>query len=112
MNTTTTQKRFIKFSRNWNHKCNCEYFTTIRIASPIYKADVTYGIDIDGVYAYDVRIVDIKEMKLADLPPWTCLLDTGMTKPETIKMFKEMYPDIDFETKTIYVILLKQLDVL
>lgn len=123
MPTTTTQlplpipKYFfhgeVHFNYNWNKKFYCKFFTTIRLQNESkYKQGKVYKIFKNKEYILDARIEQIRSCKLQDLPDYTCYLDTGYNKQQTIDLIKKMYSNknINWQTQLVSVILLEHLD--
>ena len=103
----------IHFSINWNRKLSCKFFTTIRLSNPKkYEVDKIYKIFRADNYCYDAKIHQIKYCTIYDLPEYTCYLDTGYSREETINIFKKMYlqKNINWETQIMSVVLLENLD--
>lgn len=57
-----------------------------------------------------VEIIKVTPFYLKDLPEITAYLDTGYSLEETKNIITRMYPDVDFSTKQLAIILLKKLD--
>lgn len=82
----------IGFSTNWNKKLNCDYFTTLRLANPKkYEVGKTYQIELNEKPIFLAQIVEIKTLKMYDLTPFQCALDTGYNKPETMQIIRNIY---------------------
>lgn len=103
----------IEFSTNWNKKLGCKFFTTIRLINYAkYHIGNVYKIIRKGDYVLDAKIIKLRHCKLHELPEYTCYLDTGYSKEETIELFKKMYQskNIDWEKQLVSIILLEHLD--
>jgi len=102
----------INFSYNWNKKLYTHYFTTIRLKSDKFKIGNPYKIFLTEKFCYEGLCIDIRNCKIDELPEYTCYLDTGYSKHETIKMLKTMYSkhDIDWTTQQLSVILIQNLE--
>jgi hypothetical protein len=103
----------IHFSINWNRKLQCKFFTTIRLCNYAkYHLGRIYKIFRAENYCYDARVESIRYCTIDQLPDFTCYLDTGYSKEETIGIFKKMYlqKNINWETQLMAVILLQNLD--
>lgn len=103
----------IAFSQNWNGKFFCKYLTTIRLCNySKYHVDSYYKLLLEGEFLTTGKIVDLRYCKLNELPEWTCYLDTGYSKAETVQLFKNMYSskNIDWDKQLLVLILLENQD--
>lgn len=86
----------LHFAQNFNHKLDCEYFTSIRPQRDIYQV----GAEID-IYCQEhflkkaIIIINLKTLTLAELDDWTAFLDAGMNKYELITLLKTFYPETE-----------------
>ena len=102
-----------RFSQNWNNKLHCKAFTTIRLASPKYRAGDIHTIELllDGQYKQIKRaeIINIKFKLISELDNTTCLLDTGDNSQDTKRMLRRMYSKKvkDWDTQVLYLITFK-----
>jgi len=98
----------LRFSTNWNHKLNCDSFTTLRLDSSKYQVGSTYKVMFKG-YLKDVKVLDKKTLLLENITDWIAYLDTGYNREECIKIIKKMYSShsIDWNTKKLQFLLLK-----
>lgn len=99
----------IKFSTNWNNKLDCNYFTTIRLFGKKYGIGKTFEIVLKENHLCNAIVQDMIVTKMEYLNDFNCFLDTGYSKEETEKIFKKMYPKIDFENEFLVIVLLKKL---
>lgn len=100
----------ISFSYNWNKKLYCRFFTTIRLANYAkYHVGKLYRIMHKENYAFDGLIVRIEYYKLQELPELVCMMDTGLTKQETIELIQKMYvnKNIDWSSQLLSVLLIE-----
>lgn len=98
----------IKFSNNWNYKLFTENFTTIRLFSKKYQVGKMYELEFKGKKT-EVECVHITPIRLADIPEYTFLTDTGYDKETSLKMFREMYKNkVDVNAVPFAIIVLKQ----
>jgi hypothetical protein len=82
----------LTFSYNWNNKLQNKAFTTIRKAIPEhYPLDKVFDVYLKNEFIKQVRVEDTKLCLLSKLPSYTCFLDTGYCREETISMFKKMH---------------------
>lgn len=110
-------KNEISFSYNWNNKLKNKVFTTIRIENNSrYQIGKTLTVRFDSKdpeksLFFLAEIVDVKKSLLKDLPTYTCWLDTGYSKEDTIDIIKKMYinKNINLSTQYFYIILLKRI---
>jgi hypothetical protein len=100
-------KETISFSFNWNNKLECNYFTTIRLRNETkYIIDKVYVISLKKVEKFEARIIKIKHFKLSDLNDYVAGLDTGYSLVESVSIINKMYPNVNFETTELSLILL------
>ena len=86
----------INFSTNWNNKLTNKAFTTIRIHNECkYVAGADYQIALKNKQLGVATIKKIHVLKVNQLTPFMCYLDTGYSVPETINIIGRMYPNID-----------------
>lgn len=110
-----------KFSYNWNNKLWCNVFTTIRKNSDYYNIGDTHDIMLyKKAGAAKMRpipqpmgraeIIEKYVFTLDKIPTWLCLLDTGYSKGETIKLLCRMHhvPDDQITTFQVCVIFFKR----
>lgn len=102
----------LDFSFNWNNKLHANYFTTIRIPnSKKYYPGKRLKIIVKKEYAFNAEVIDIKIIMAQDLPNWTCYLETGYNKQETLNILYKMYSGkYDLNKEPLAVILLKNVD--
>ena len=99
----------IKFSTNWNHKLDCNYFTTIRLYGKKYSIGKTFEVQLKDNHFCNAVVQDMYVTKLEQLNDFNCYLDTGYSKLETENIFRKMYPTVDFATTNLIIILLKKI---
>jgi hypothetical protein len=105
------------FHHNWNNKLHCYVMTTIRLRNDAkYKKSARFKVilkvgekqNIFGVF----EVVDIRHVKLHEIPSYIAYLDTGYDVHKTRDIIKTMYkhksPSIDWNTQDISIILLKK----
>lgn len=97
----------LEFSHNWNKKLDCDYFTTLRLSNRFQVGE--------WVAVYEKKrfrgphlILEKRGMKISQLNPWICGLDTGYTVPETVEILKRMYPGQIEESTEIFLYLLRK----
>jgi hypothetical protein len=101
----------IRFSYNWNKKLDCKAFTTIRISNPHkYIEGQEYWIELKKNIISKAVIKSVIHLKLDTINDFIAYLDTGYNAAECIKIISRMYPKIDFNTQSISVILLEQIE--
>ena len=101
----------IGFSKNWNKKLDCEYFTTIRLESSKYKKGELFDIELHQIPLGKAEVVSTKTIYLDKLDEMTAALDSGLTLQEAKEKFYSMYPTINFLYKPVVIILLKYVKV-
>lgn len=85
----------IKFSTNWAGKLNADVFSTLRIHNHHKhfvgnKAHVKFKDT-----QFTAEVIEVTLAQIEKLPNFVFLLDTGYSKEEAIKMFKNMYKHYD-----------------
>ena len=106
MNTSTEAKNInsptiIKFSTNWNNKLSCDYFTTIRLASPKYQVGKTYIIELRGKALKYVKMIEGRIITMPQMNEWVTRLDTGYDCKKFYDLFNRMYPNTDWTTQRL-----------
>lgn len=82
----------INFSRNWNNKLLCDFFTTIRLYNPnFYKKGNSFDITLNDAPMGIAEIVEVKMIKLSQLNEWVAALDTGESLEYTRNLLFTMY---------------------
>jgi hypothetical protein len=97
----------LKFSYNWNHKLDCNAFTTIRLYNsqkhiPGQEVNILLNEKSIGTGA----IKDVVLFQLDKLNSFTSFLDTGYSVEETKKIFYKMYPKVNFSITQLALILI------
>lgn len=81
-----------KFSRNWNNKLDCNYFTTIRLYNPKkYEVGSVHEIWLNDVQIGRAQVVDQQMRTPQTLTETEAMLDAAMLKAELLKMLCRMY---------------------
>lgn len=92
----------LKFKKNWNNKCSCEYFTTIRLKGPKYAVGKELNLKVysGGVFQNHgiVRVHQLKPIQLHQINEYISRLDSGLS-PEELRdelyyMYKDKVPDV------------------
>lgn len=97
----------IPFSYNWNNKLDCTAFTTIRLYSADnHVPDRAVSIIIKGVSKGTGKIKGCKRFMLADMNDYIAYLDTGYNKEQATNVILRMYPNVDFKTKQLALLLI------
>lgn len=105
------------FKSNWNHKLDCDYFTTIRL-----RNDKKYfvGRSVKVVLREGSRtiekgshtIVGIRNLLLSEIDDYTARLDTGYSAKECQDLIKAFYknsaPQINWKYQQLSIILVKK----
>ncbi len=99
----------IKFSKNWNNKLNCQYFTTFRLVSNKYQLNKTYRIEFNDKYLGLATIRELRSTTLSKINDFISLLDACMEAPKFVNMIKNMYKNkgVDPVRQQYYFILLR-----
>jgi hypothetical protein len=98
----------IDFSTNWNNKLFARCFTTIRLADK-YEIGETVEVWLRLELLGRAVIVDKRRLTSVDaLNEWICMIDTGYSKAETIKILAGLYKDVtDWSTQPVYLYLVR-----
>lgn len=104
----TIVKEF-NFIENFNNKLDCNLFSTIRLHDDSRKIGDKYVILLNRVVKGLAILNNIKTLTLKELDDFTCLIDTGSDKDETIKLIQSIYSerDINWDTQLLDVCLLR-----
>ena len=114
---TSQEADVIKFQKNWNRKLNCDYFTSIRLASPKYKTGKVFrlllmenGIYRDMGYARIISVKSIRLNQINDLISYSCKgMDPARIQDALYFKYKDFVRDIGMAT--FYVILFERIKV-
>lgn len=105
----------LEFATNWNHKLDCDYFTTIRLQNPKKYAkgnefQVLLHSGKKQVIKGVVEVIEVRNVFLTGLDDYTCMLDTGYNAVETQKLIKTIYKNksINWDRQLLSVIMLKK----
>ena len=100
----------LKFSHNWNNKLENDCFTTIRL-SKTYNINDNVRVAYKGIINRECTIIGKWIVKINQLSEYTCRLDTGYSKEDTIRLILAMYKHIGItDNDNICVYLLKRRD--
>lgn len=102
-----TEIRTLDFSYNWNHKLDCDYFTTLRLSDRFQVGEWLLCF-LKNASKGRGLVVDKKRLTVGQLNPWVCGLDTGYTVEETKAILKRMHPGKIDDLATIYLYLLRK----
>lgn len=101
----------IQFSTNWNNKLSCKYFTTTRLASPKYQIGNTFDIFLKDKFQFTAKVIESRLIDLNTLDEYKARLDTGYSKPETVKMLRTMYKNkVNLDTAMFCYLLLEKME--
>ena len=89
----------INFSKNWNKKLDCDYFTTIRLYTKEkidyyvehYENGTLWGVNLKENLFCHAKLVDLEVRLLKDIPAWMCFIDAGMNLSAFHKLMEAMY---------------------
>ncbi len=98
----------LNFSYNWNNKLDCFVFTSIRLATGKYRLGETYQVFLKGSHYCNVKLIDVAVITLDKLKPWIAYLDTGYDLKEAKAIIQKMYPDVNWNTQLVAVLLFKR----
>lgn len=101
----------IRFSRNWNNKLSCGYFTTYRLKSERFHIGETFRIMLGNKLLFYADVVEVEDTFLHKVSDFDTLLDAGMSADNFRQMLKTMYKsyNIDWSSRAISRILFKRL---
>lgn len=99
----------LKFSKNWNNKLGCEYFTTIRLHNDHLKRNEQREVELKGLVIGTIEIYDRITLTLAEIPNTTTTIDAGLIRPDFIGMMKKMYSkyNLNWETQKLDILFCK-----
>lgn len=101
----------IYFSGNWNNKLDCKCFTTIRLANKLkYEIGGYFNIYLNNQPHKKAVIKDIWVINLSQLDKFTAMIDTGYSLGKTKGIFYKMYPNVDWQSQYLYVLLFESFD--
>lgn len=101
----------LKFQKNWNNKCSCDFFTTIRLKGPKYQVgkELEMKIQKGGVFQSHgiVRVAALRPIQLHQLNEYISRLDAGLSPDELKQELWHMYKDkvADVNKADFYLIL-------
>lgn len=109
---TTIQKPVIRFSKPWNNKVGCDYFTTIRPHDAArYHLGRRFNLEVEmpsgNIIQMPVRIIRVYTQKLAEIHEAIYITDMGMDKPNAVKEIKRIYNQINGDTALFDLIVLE-----
>jgi len=88
----------IKFSKNWNHKLNCNYFTTIRLLleknTSYYYLNLAeiFSVFLKGEKYCKAQLISISKIKLNSIVDnYLNFTDAGLTVIQFYKLMKKFY---------------------
>ena len=87
----------IKFSKNWNRKLDCDYFTTIRLGSILkqkyYRANMrqVFDVKIKGQVHSRAILSSMQVTKLGELRHQMIFTDSGMGYIDFCELMRKLY---------------------
>lgn len=82
----------INFSKNWNNKLNCFFFTTIRPVSEKYKSGERFDIRINDVFYCYADLIEIKTLTISQITERNYnILDSGLNASEFYDLMSKFY---------------------
>jgi hypothetical protein len=102
----------LRFSTNWNHKLDCDCFTSIReYSKERFFPGREIQIELKGEAICKARVVLVRECYIDNLTELDCYLDTGYSKAETIRILETMYKNrpVNVHTQKFALVLLKKI---
>jgi hypothetical protein len=96
----------LKFSYNWNHKLDCDAFTTIRIFNKLKHVPGTpVAIKLKEEDKGTGVIKDVRTFMLDNMNSFMAYIDTGYPLDEAKQVILRMYSKVDFKTTLLALIL-------
>ncbi len=100
----------IAFSTNWNNKLDCDCYTSIRIRNDDkYVLGNVYQVSFKAKPHHEAMLIAGKHMYLHQLNEFIAHLDTGYSLEECKGILLKMYPNVNFETTQISLLLFRRL---
>jgi hypothetical protein len=97
----------LPFSYNWNNKLDCLAFTTIRLYSAQnHVPDRPVQYTLKGVLKGNGKLKGCKKFLLHEMNEYIAYLDTGYSLEEAKNIIIRMYPNVDFKTKQLALLLI------
>lgn len=86
----------LRFSKNWNNKLDCIFFTTIRPDGYNYKSGTERLISRPDGMVFVGKIITTEKKKIKDLTTWETLIDAGLRPSEFLKLMEKFYSKKSF----------------
>ena len=103
------EKRRIEFSQNWNGKLFTSHYTTLRLASSKYQVGRFYDVYLKKEFLHTVKLIEVSFIMIDELTEVISRLDTGYNKVDTQELLKQFYPEVDWSSQRISVLLLSRM---
>ena len=99
----------LKFSYNWNHKLDCDAFSTIRLYNPFKHILGNHcRIYLNNEDRGTGKLVAVHRFLLINLTASMSFIDTGYSVEECRNIFIKMYPKVNFETQQLCFMVVKK----
>lgn len=108
--TKMEENIYFDFSKNWNGKLNCDYFTTIRLANRAkYYVGARGMVRLEGKPKGMATIIQCKQFLLNELNEFTSRIDTGLPASDCSAMLRIMYKNkpINWAVQPLVLVLLQ-----
>jgi hypothetical protein len=80
------------FSKNWNNKLACPYFTTIRLHDPKrFYVGAEFDIVLQKKTLKGARIIDVRSFTIDRINDFISYLDSGLNAGDLTIMLQTMY---------------------
>ncbi len=94
------------FSKNWNNKLNCDYFTTFRLSnSNKFKVQNVFNVFLktkSGIVEFKpARLLISEQCLLTDVDDLFCYVDTGLCRNEFIPMILKLYKISNYQVSQL-----------
>lgn len=101
----------LTFSYNWNHKLDCNYFTTIRVDAAKFIVGEIWEIILHGKYprSFKAELVKVTRVNPKQLNSTMLMLDTGYPEHEALNILRKMYKD-KFDSLTFAYIVFRNIN--
>lgn len=97
----------LKFTYNWNHKLDCDCFTTLRLHN---AARDHVGTRVQILLKDEDKgtgtIKGVRRFFLHEINEFVARLDTGYSADECRQLIRTMYPKVDFTVTQITLLLI------
>lgn len=91
----------MKFSKNFNNKLDCNYFTTFRVHEKWFIGENVILL-LNNKFKIG-HIIDVKKVHISAITDWHCYLDVGLCKIDTLLLLQKYYSiDVKFDYSYLF----------